>query len=349
MKEIKYYKDEYIGLKKYKDDELFRKEIPNIDMLISMLEEDENLYGKYIRDNDLYHYKFIDYFENRKDDIKWFYDNKDKYFKDIICYEDINNITQFYNFENDVEENIEKNIANHCCHNCISLFKRCQSGNYMDAYLQLYVYDDIYLYTSDMSSPRYEDYVNKKELVKDAMLLLIEVINKTYEDYKSSRTKNRDIFKENKDFIILLNQYSKDELFIKEIPNVYEVIEKLEISLLNNDEDDAYRAYWLISDIRDSIRLYEQYREDMEFFYSNRNLNKFISKDTINNKDDYKRALLNYIDKYEESKNFKSIWNYITKNSICIEINNIEIDIQYEHKSIREFIEWIISEINSCY
>ena len=40
----KYYKEDYIGLKKYKDDKLFRKEIPNVDMLISMIEEDETLY-----------------------------------------------------------------------------------------------------------------------------------------------------------------------------------------------------------------------------------------------------------------------------------------------------------------
>ena len=30
MKEIEYYKEDYIGLKKYKDDKLFRKEIPNV-------------------------------------------------------------------------------------------------------------------------------------------------------------------------------------------------------------------------------------------------------------------------------------------------------------------------------
>lgn len=339
MKEIKYYKNHYIGLKKYRDNEIFRKEIPNIDILISMLEEDENLYERYIRDNELYPGKFINCFENRKDDIKWFYDNKDKYFKDIICYEDIN--------ENKESDNFEQDFENYCCHNCISLFKRCQSGNYMNAYEQLYVWDEIYLYTYEISSPRYEDFVTKSELVKDAMLLLIEVINKTYKNYKNSRTKNRDIFKENKDFIILLNQYSKDELFIKEIPNVYEVIKKLEISLLNNNEDEAYRAYWLISDIRDSIRLYEQCRDDMEFFYNNRNLSEFINKDRIEiNKDEYKRILLNYIRTYEKSKKFEDIWNYITRHSFSIEINNIEIDIQYEHKSIREFIEWVISEIN---
>lgn len=343
MKEIKYYKNDYIGLKKYKDNELFRKEIPNVDILISMIEEDENLYREYIEDNDLYPTVFINCFENRKDDIKWFYDNKDKYFKDIICYEDINEISEFDNFD----DNFEKYMESCCCHKCISLFKECQSLNYIDAYDILYNHDYIYLYTCDISSPRYEDFITKEELVKDAMLLLIEIINKTYENYKTIRTKNRDIFKENKDFIILLNQYSKDELFIKEIPNVYEIIEKLEISLLNNNEDEAYRSYWLISDIRDSIRLYEQCREDMEFFYNNRNLSEFINKDRIeNNKDEYKRILLSYIRKYENSKMFKDIWNYITKNSFCIEINNIEIYIKYEHKSIREFIEWVITEIN---
>ena len=340
MKEIKHYKSEYIGLKKYKDDELFRKEIPNVDMLISMIEEDENLYREYIRDNDLYPRVFIDCFEDRKDDIKWFYDNKDKYFKDIICYEMINKTIESDNFEQEID--------NYCCHNCISLFKRCQSGSYINAYEQLYVFDEIFLYTSDICSPRYEDFVTKSELVKDAMLLLIEVINKTYKNYKNSRTKNRDIFKENKDFIILLNQYSKDELFIKEIPNVYEVIEKLEISLLSNNEEEAYRAYWLISDIRNSIKLYEECKSDMEFFYNNRNLSQFINKDRIEiNKDKYKGILFKYIINYEESKKFEDIFNYITKHSFCIEVNNVEIDIQYEHESIRAFMEWVINEINN--
>lgn len=142
MKEIKYYKEDYIGLKKYKDDKLFRKEIPNVDMLISMIEDDETLYKNYIRDNNIFPITFIHIFENRKDDIKWFYDNKDKYFKDIIRYEDINKIIKSNNFKDDV--------CSYCCHDCITLFKRCQSGNYMNAYLQLYVYNYLYLYTSDI-------------------------------------------------------------------------------------------------------------------------------------------------------------------------------------------------------
>lgn len=181
MKEIKYYKEDYMGLKKYKDDKLFRKEIPNVDMLISMIEDDETLYKNYIRDNNIFPITFIHIFENRKDDIKWFYDNKDKYFKDIIRYEDINKIIKSNNFKDDV--------CSYCCHDCITLFKRCQSGNYMNAYLQLYVYNYLYLYTSDILSPKYEDFINEKELVKDAILFLVEVINKTYQTYKNSRTK----------------------------------------------------------------------------------------------------------------------------------------------------------------
>ena len=59
----------------------------------------------------------------------------------------------------------------------------------MNAYLQLYVYNYLYLYTSDILSPKYEDFINEKELVKDAILFLVEVINKTYQTYKNSRTK----------------------------------------------------------------------------------------------------------------------------------------------------------------
>ena len=336
MKEIKYYKEDYIGLKKYKDDKLFRKEIPNVDMLISMIEDDETLYKNYIRDNNIFPITFIHIFENRKDDIKWFYDNKDKYFKDIIRYEDINKIIKSNNFKDDV--------CSYCCHDCITLFKRCQSGNYMNAYLQLYVYNYLYLYTSDILSPKYEDFINEKELVKDAILFLVVVINKTY---KNSRTQNRDIFKENADFILLLTKYSEDPLFIKEVPNIYKIIDKLEMSLLTNNEDDAYKAYWLISDIRNSIKLYEEFRDDMEFFYNNRDLSKFIYKDILEiNKDEYKGILFNYIIMYEKSKKFEDIYNYITTTYFILKIDNVEIDIGYEDESIREFLKWVIDEIN---
>ena len=70
MKEIKYYKEDYMGLKKYKDDKLFRKEIPNVDMLISMIEEDETLYKNYIRDNNIFPITFIHIFENRNYKMK---------------------------------------------------------------------------------------------------------------------------------------------------------------------------------------------------------------------------------------------------------------------------------------
>ena len=339
MKEIKYYKEDYMGLKKYKDDKLFRKEIPNVDMLISMIEDDETLYKNYIRDNNIFPITFIHIFENRKDDIKWFYDNKDKYFKDIIRYEDINKIIKSNNFKDDV--------CSYCCHDCITLFKRCQSGNYMNAYLQLYVYNYLYLYTSDILSPKYEDFINEKELVKDAILFLVEVINKTYQTYKNSRTQNRDIFKENADFILLLTKYSEDPLFIKEVPNIYKIIDKLEMSLLTNNEDDAYKAYWLISDIRNSIKLYEEFRDDMEFFYNNRDLSKFIYKDILEiNKDEYKGILFNYIIMYEKSKKFEDIYNYITTTYFILKIDNVEIDIGYEDESIREFLKWVIDEIN---
>ena len=212
----------------------------------------------------------------------------------------------------------------------------------MNAYLQLYVYNYLYLYTSDILSPKYEDFINEKELVKDAILFLVEVINKTYQTYKNSRTKNRDIFKENADFILLLTKYSEDPLFIKEVPNIYKIIDKLEMSLLTNNEDDAYKAYWLISDIRNSIKLYEEFRDDMEFFYNNRDLSKFIYKDILEiNKDEY-----NYIIMYEKSKKFEDIYNYITTTYFILKIDNVEIDIGYEDESIREFLKWVIDEIN---
>ena len=75
------------------------------------------------------------------------------------------------------------------------------------------------------------------------------------------------------------------------------------MSLLTNNEDDAYKAYWLISDIRNSIKLYEEFRDDMEFFYNNRDLSKFIYKDILEiNKDEYKGILFNYIIMYEKSE-----------------------------------------------
>ena len=74
---------------------------------------------------------------------------------------------------------------------------------------------------------------------------------------------------------------------------------------------------------------------------------KFIYKDILEiNKDEYKGILFNYIIMYEKSKKFEDIYNYITTTYFILKIDNVEIDIGYEDESIREFLKWVIDEIN---
>ena len=56
--------------------------------------------------------------------------------------------------------------------------------------------------------------------------------------------------------------------------------------------------------------------------------------------------LFNYIIMYEKSKKFEDIYNYITTTYFILKIDNVEIDIGYEDESIREFLKWVIDEIN---
>ena len=49
---------------------------------------------------------------------------------------------------------------------------------------------------------------------------------------------------------------------------------------------------------------------------------------------------------YEKSKKFEDIYNYITTTYFILKIDNVEIDIGYEDESIREFLKWVIDEIN---
>lgn len=301
-----------------------------------MIEEDESLYREYNREHNQVYSVFISLFKNRREDIKWFYDNKDKYYKNIISYEIIDENVQFYDSQSMV------------CHNCIELLKICQNGNYMNAYEYLYVYDYLFLETNDyMLSPNYDDYIKEGSLIKDAMLFIIEIINKTYKHYKSVRTKNRDIFKENNDIIKLLKQYSDDKIFRQEVQNIDEIIYTLEKAGLSNDEDEVYRAYWMVSYIRNSIHLYEKRRDDMEYFHNNRQLSKFINDNSPNSKgvyDVYRGVLLRYIDDYDQSKNFAQLWSDISHN--IKEIKDPPIVIKYNDEPIKDFMEWVLSEIN---
>lgn len=333
---IKYYKYEYDKFIQYRYNELFRKEIDNIDMLISMIEEDENLYKEYKIKNEVEHREFIYMFEQREDDIRWFYENKDKYFKDIILYEATHNIESIDDYK----------IS--CYHECISFFKDCQNGNYMNAYEQIYIQDGIFLYTNDLiKSLNYDDFISEEGLVKDAIIFLVELISKIYQSYKSERTNNRDIFKENNEVIVLLKKYRADTLFRKEVQNIDEIIDSLEKAGLSGNEDEVYKSYWKVSQIRDSIRLYEERKEDMEYFHNNRQLSKFIKNKSSNSRsgyNSYKEYLLIYINQYEKAKTFCELWNYINHNSFSIK--NPRTVIKYKYGPVKNFMNWILDEIN---
>lgn len=323
---------------KYKNDEVFIKEIPNVDVLINMLQQDEDLYREYIRNTEEYHIVFINAFQYRREDIEWFYDNKDKYFKDIVSYDFI-------------DSNMEWDEDDQCCHNCIWLLKTCQNGNYMNAYEYLYIQDYMFLFT-------YEEFTHRGELVKDAIMLLIEIINKTYEHYKKTRTKNRDITKENNNMINKLREYSNDEIFMKEISDAYKIIDTLEIANLTDSEDEKYRAYELLSNVKNSISLYEGRRNDIKYFYEHRRLSNLIYKEKIQYYKDssiynYKKAYIDilswYITNYENSKTFAELWYLITDKIMNNETVNPSINIAYNKEPIKEFMEWVISEINNTY
>lgn len=323
---------------KYKNDEVFIKEIPNVDVLINMLQQDEDLYREYIRNTEEYHIVFINAFQDRREDIEWFYDNKDKYFKDIVSYDFI-------------DSNMEWDEDDQCCHNCIWLLKTCQNGNYMNAYEYLYIQDYMFLFT-------YEEFTHRGELVKDAIMLLIEIINKTYEHYKKTRTKNRDITKENNNMINKLREYSNDEIFMKEISDAYKIIDTLEIANLTDSEDEKYRAYELLSNVKNSISLYEGRRNDIKYFYEHRRLSNLIYKEKIQYYKDssiynYKKAYIDilswYITNYENSKTFAELWYLITDTIMNNETVNPSINIAYNKEPIKEFMEWVISEINNTY
>lgn len=323
---------------KYKNDEVFIKEIPNVDVLINMLQQDEDLYREYIRNTEEYHIVFINAFQDRREDIEWFYDNKDKYFKDIVSYDFI-------------DSNMEWDEDDQCCHNCIWLLKTCQNGNYMNAYEYLYIQDYMFLFT-------YEEFTHRGELVKDAIMLLIEIINKTYEHYKKTRTKNRDITKENNNMINKLREYSNDEIFMKEISDAYKIIDTLEIANLTDSEDEKYRAYELLSNVKNSISLYEGRRNDIKYFYEHRRLSNLIYKEKIQYYKDssiynYKKAYIDilswYITNYENSKTFAELWYLITDTIMNNETVNPSINIAYNKEPIKEFMEWVISEINNIY
>lgn len=316
------YKDIYEGIHKYKDDPLFIKEFENIEPLEFLLDMNEYEFEEYFSTRDSHENYclsiFVSIFEDEKDDIQWYYENKDKYFKDIICYEAIN--CQEFDYE----------MAE-----ILWLYKLCQDGGYGKAYYYLVSEDWLFITTQ-------ETLEDKKMVVKYSMEYLINLIKECYGKYEKLARKNRDIFAEINQTIATLNEYSKDEIFIKEVPNVFTIIDNLKDALLSKDEDFAYRAFWQVSFIRNAMELYEKNPADMKFFYDNRDIGKFIKKER-NIHDRYSDALWSYFYSFEKSSNFTKCYNYISRNIFYIDK---DLDISYNKESIEEFIKWVINEIN---
>ena len=174
-----FYKDIYEGLKRYKDDKLFLMEVPDAEKMIRALEdEDESLFErKFFHEFSDRHYYlsiFITFFEEKREDIKWYYENKETTLKKKRRYEFINDDGGYDEREMD---------------NILDIYNRCVTGGYGQSVYYLYNEDWLFILTKEIGD-------DKKCPVKFALETLNDWIKYGYEDYEKNCRKNRNIFLE---------------------------------------------------------------------------------------------------------------------------------------------------------
>lgn len=318
----------YKGLKKYKDDDLFLMEVPQAKEMIKILEDDETLFEERFfhpcSEEEYYLSVFIDLFEKRREDIKWYCENKKTTLKEMRRYECINN-----------EEDFDREMDD-----ILDIYNRCVREGYAQAWYYLYSEDWLFILTKEMGN-------DKKCPVKFALEVLGRWIRSDYHEYEKNAKKNRDIFSEINQTIENLKKYSQDEIFLKELPQVFHVIENLQEAIKSKDEDKAYDEFLNLSFIRDSIDLYKKNPRDMKFFYDNRDISRLI-KVGKSGSSGYMNKLWNYVRIFEESKNFAHCWRSIAYTITVVrdEDSSGYITLEYNKDSIEEYMKWVISEIN---
>ena len=326
------FKDVYEILQKYKDDAVFLKAIPQTKEMINALEEDKDLFEKkFFRFLSYECYSFyilVNLFEENKEDFKWYYENKDNYIKERLRYEYLDNDGEYKTYYNSINDDVYYTYCE--LDEILFIYNECISGGYDKAIYHLCHEDMFYILT-------YNTCEDKELPIKYALTYLTEYINSNYDTYKNEAIKNRNIFKEIDEHISMLSNYAKDDVFIKEVPNIFDIIENLK-SCKGKDEHEAYKIFWKLSNIRESINLYKKYRDDMKFFHDNRDISKFVPNNTdyINNSHLY--SLYSTIQIFESNLTLASCRRrFILRNEIS------------EHESIEKYIKGVINKINKYF
>ncbi len=187
---------------------------------------------------------FAKMFEAKKKDIEWFYQSKNKQFKnimrkgfdDIIRYECYDGLWEY----DDIDV---------FCDGCVELFNRIQKGSYIDAYVSV---KNSYLYRDYQIGIR-KNLSDVDFFIKDVMIDLYYELFDIYGRYENKATKNRNIYEEIENIENILQANAKDEIFRKQVPNIGCILSELKKGRESSNERDAYRAFSLIADIRKLI------------------------------------------------------------------------------------------------
>lgn len=251
------YKEVCSHLLKYKDDYIFKKEFPDIEVIVMLIDFIEK--SGVEKDRSILNYieskysnilericLFCNMFESKRTDIEWFYESKDRQFKnimrkgfdDIIRYECYDGLWDY----DDIDI---------FCDKCVELFNKIQQGSYLDAYLNV---KNSSLYKDEIISVR-RNLNNVDFFIKDVMIHLYYELFDIYGRYENKTTKNRNINKEIEDIIKVLQKNSENETFRKQVPNIEYILSDLERAKYDYSKEryDAYKAFSLIADIREFI------------------------------------------------------------------------------------------------
>lgn len=347
----------YNALQLYKEDPVFLMAVPNVKEMLDVLEKGDDLFEKkyFLALSQEWHAFniLINEFEEHREDVKWYYENKGTYLRERLIYEYVDPKSEHYLSDSIKEDYFSFFTINEYydqeMDDVLNIYNKCVAGGYGQALYFMYYEDWLYILTNEIRTD--EDLcVDEEYPVKYAMTYFTKWIDKRYDSYEKIARESRDIFKELEQSISILSECSKDKFFLKEVPNTFDIIDKMKKAIISNNEDEAYIAFCQLYDIRYTINLHKKYPEDMKFFYENRDISKLIKLKDKDINFSYIEHLYHYITIFETSSILTRCWSRLSGSSTLMEDKflSINISIGPDESSMEDFIKWVVNKINEA-
>ena len=346
----------YDALQLYKEDPVFLMAVPDAKEMLDVLEKGDDLFEKKYflaasQERHAFSF-FINAFEEHREDVRWYYENKGTYLRERLIYEYVDPKSEDYlsdSIKEDYFDILTIEYYDQEMDDVLNVYNKCVAGGYGQALYFMYYEDYLYTLTNEIRTD--EDLcIDEEYPIKYAMTYFTKWIDKRYDSYEKIARESRDIFKELDLNISILSECSKDEFFLKEIPNTFDIINKMKKAMISNNEDKAYTAFCQLYDLRYSINLHKKYPEDMKFFYENRDISKLIELKDKEINFPYISNLYHYLTIFETSSTLTRCWSRLPGSLTAKEDKflSINISIGPDKSSMEDFIKFVVNKLNEA-